>query len=46
VGSAMESIGQAAAQTEAGTKQTEKAVHGLNALSVQISKIVKQYKLS
>ena len=46
VGSAMESIDQAAAQTEAGTKQTEKAVHGLNALSEQISKIVKQYKLS
>ncbi|MBL6977616.1 MAG: HAMP domain-containing protein [Desulfobacteraceae bacterium] len=46
VGLAMKSIDQAAVQTETGTKQTEKAVHGLNALAEQISKIVKQYKLN
>ena len=42
----MESIDQAAGQTEAGTRQAEKAASGLNALAEEIKALVAQYKLT
>jgi methyl-accepting chemotaxis protein len=41
---AMESINQATAQSDIGTKQTEKAAHNLNALALQLGKKVEQYR--
>ncbi len=45
IASAMESVNQSTAQTEAGTRQVEQAAQSLNALAAQLTRIVEQYKL-